>query len=55
MDDALPEAVRLFMIAAAMMIGILGLIVAYFHWFAIALLPGLAIFLFAASYYRASA
>lgn len=43
------------MIAAAMMIGILGLIVAYFHWFAIALLPGLMIFLFAASYYRASA
>ncbi|GAM33537.1 plasma membrane ATP-binding cassette transporter [Talaromyces pinophilus] len=55
MDDALPEAVRLFMISAAMMIGILGLIVAYFHWFAIALLPGLVIFLFAASYYRASA
>uniref|UniRef100_A0A093UU64 Oligomycin resistance ATP-dependent permease YOR1 n=1 Tax=Talaromyces marneffei PM1 TaxID=1077442 RepID=A0A093UU64_TALMA len=55
MDDALPEALRLFMISAAMMIGILGLIVAYFHWFAIALLPGLVIFLFAASYYRASA
>lgn len=55
MDDALPEAMRLFLVSTAMMIGILGLIVAYFHWFAIALIPGLIIFLFAASYYRGSA
>lgn len=55
MDDALPEALRLFLIAATMILSIFGLIVAYFHWFAIAIAPSAAIFVFSAAYYRASA
>lgn len=55
MDDALPEALRLFMVSTAMILGILGLIVAYFHWFAIALVPGVIIFFVSSAYYRASA
>ncbi|RDW59258.1 plasma membrane ATP-binding cassette transporter [Coleophoma crateriformis] len=55
MDDTLPEALRLFMVATAMILGILGLIVAYFHWFAIALAPSVIVFFFYSAYYRASA
>ncbi|KAJ5925970.1 oligomycin resistance ATP-dependent permease yor1 [Penicillium verhagenii] len=55
MDDALPESLRLFMVGTAMVLGILSLIVAEFHWFGIALIPCSAIFFFSAFYYRASA
>jgi ABC-type multidrug transport system fused ATPase/permease subunit len=55
MDNNLTDAMRMYFMTIAMICSVFGLIIAYFHYFAIALGPLFLIFLFAASYYRASA
>jgi ATP-binding cassette, subfamily C (CFTR/MRP), member 1 len=55
MDNNLTDAFRMYLITLTMILSVFGLIIAFFHYFAIALVPLLVIFLFSASYYRASA
>ncbi|KAL5615528.1 uncharacterized protein BROUX77_001365 [Berkeleyomyces rouxiae] len=55
MDNALGDAMRMYFFTVSMIIGVFGLIIAYFHWFAVALVPLTAIFFFSAGYYRSSA
>ena len=55
MDNNLTDAMRLYLFTLAMITSVFILIIVYFHYFAIALGPLFLIFLFAASYYRASA
>ncbi|KAF7856926.1 hypothetical protein EAF04_009686 [Stromatinia cepivora] len=55
MDNNLTDAIRMYFLTMAMIISVFALIIAYFHYFAIALAPLLVLFLFAAGYYRASA
>lgn len=55
MDNNLTDAMRMYMLTMAMILSVFGLIIAYFHYFAIALGPLFLMFLFSASYYRASA
>ncbi|RVX68489.1 hypothetical protein B0A52_07913 [Exophiala mesophila] len=55
MDNSLTDAMRLYFITLGMIIAVFCLIIAYFHFFAVALGPLFLLFLFAASYYRASA
>jgi len=55
MDNTLTDAMRMYFLTLAMITSVFALIIAYFHYFAIALVPLLAVFLFSASYYRASA
>lgn len=55
MDNALTDAIRLYMFTLAMIISVFILIIVYFHYFAIALGPLFLVFLFSAGYYRASA
>ena len=55
MDNTLTDALRMFSFTMAMVIAVFILIIANFYYFAIALVPLLAVFLFAAGYYRASA
>ncbi|KAF2084152.1 ABC multidrug transporter-like protein [Saccharata proteae CBS 121410] len=55
MDNTLTDSMRMFMLTMAMIISVFALIIAYFHYFAIALAPLFVMFLFSASYYRASA
>jgi ATP-binding cassette subfamily C (CFTR/MRP) protein 1 len=55
MDNNLTDAMRMYFLTLAMTLSVFGLIMAYFHFFAIALGPLLLLFLFAAGYYRASA
>jgi ATP-binding cassette, subfamily C (CFTR/MRP), member 1 len=55
MDNNLTDAFRMYLITLAMIISVFALIIAFFPYFAIALVPLLFIFLFSASYYRASA
>ncbi|KAG6073462.1 hypothetical protein E4U16_004676 [Claviceps sp. LM84 group G4] len=54
-DNNLADAIRIFFLTVAMVIAIFALIIAYFPWFAIALVPLSCLFVFSASYYRASA
>ncbi|KAL9612812.1 MAG: hypothetical protein Q9167_002595 [Letrouitia subvulpina] len=55
MDNTLTDAIRMFFFTMAMIISVFVLIIVYFHYFAIALGPLFLLFLFSASYYRASA
>lgn len=55
MDNSLTDAMRMYFLTLAMITSVFALIIAFFHYFAIALGPLLIIFLSASSYYRASA
>ncbi|KAF2454825.1 P-loop containing nucleoside triphosphate hydrolase protein [Lineolata rhizophorae] len=55
MDNNLTDAMRMFFLTMGMITTIFALIIAYFHYFAIALGPLFLMFLFSAGYYRASA
>ena len=55
MDNNLTDAIRMYFFTVAMIISVFILIIVYFHYFAIALGPLFLMFLFSASYYRASA
>lgn len=55
MDNALSDALRMYMFTLAMIISVFILIIVYFHYFTIALVPLFLIFLAASNYYRASA
>lgn len=55
MDNNLTDAIRMYFFTLAMIISVFILIIVYFHYFAIALGPLFLMFLFSASYYRASA
>ncbi|KAH8809406.1 ABC multidrug transporter-like protein [Xylogone sp. PMI_703] len=55
MDNNLTDAMRMYFLTLAMILSVFGLIIAYFHYFAIALGPLFILFVFSASYYRASA
>ncbi|KAK7522124.1 P-loop containing nucleoside triphosphate hydrolase protein [Phyllosticta citriasiana] len=55
MDNNLTDSMRMFLLTLAMISSIFALIIAYFHYFGIALAPLLVVFWFSAGYYRASA
>ncbi|KAG4425965.1 hypothetical protein IFR04_000909 [Cadophora malorum] len=55
MDNNLSDAMRMYLLTMAMILSVFGLIIAYFHYFAIALGPLFVMFIFSAAYYRASA
>ena len=55
MDNNLTDAIRMFFLTMAMIVSVFTLIIVFFHYFAIALGPLFLMFLFSASYYRASA
>lgn len=55
MDNNLADAMRMYFLTLAMIITVFALIIAFFHYFAIALVPLAILFVLAASYYRASA
>jgi ATP-binding cassette, subfamily C (CFTR/MRP), member 1 len=55
MDNNLTDAMRMYFFTMAMISSVFALIIAFFHYFAIALGPLFCFFLLAASYYRASA
>lgn len=54
-DNTLSDAMRMFFLSIASIISVFALIIAYFHYFAIALVPLFFLFVFATTYYRASA
>ena len=55
MDNSLTDSFRMFFMTTAQITAVFILIIAYFYYFAVALGPLLLMFLFSASYYRASA
>ncbi|KAF7549060.1 hypothetical protein G7Z17_g6647 [Cylindrodendrum hubeiense] len=55
MDNNLTDAIRMFFLTMAMISSVFILIIAYFYYFAIALVPLYILFVLAASYYRSSA
>jgi ABC-type multidrug transport system fused ATPase/permease subunit len=55
MDNTLTDAMRMYFFSVASIIAVFILIIAYFYYFVIALVPLVTIFLFATTYYRASA
>lgn len=55
MDNNLTDAMRMYFFTLSMLLSVFILIIAYFHYFAIALVPLFFLFIFSASYYRASA
>ncbi|KAI1662998.1 ATP-binding cassette transporter protein YOR1-like protein [Daldinia decipiens] len=55
MDNNLTDAMRMYFLTLAMIITVFALIIAFFHYFAIALVPLAILFVLAASYYRTSA
>jgi ATP-binding cassette, subfamily C (CFTR/MRP), member 1 len=55
MDNNLSDAMRMYFLSIGGIISVFALIIAFFHYFAIALVPLFFLFLFATSYYRASA
>jgi len=55
MDNNLTDAMRMYFFSLSSISSVLILIIVYFHYFAIALVPLAIGFIFAASYYRASA
>lgn len=55
MDNNLTDAIRMYSFTIAMVTSIFALIIAFFHFFAVALVPLYILFVLAASYYRASA
>ncbi|KAK0636181.1 P-loop containing nucleoside triphosphate hydrolase protein [Bombardia bombarda] len=55
MDNNLTDALRMYFFSVGSITGVFALIIAFFHYFAIALVPLFILFLFATSYYRSSA
>ncbi|KPI46100.1 Oligomycin resistance ATP-dependent permease YOR1 [Cyphellophora attinorum] len=55
MDNNLTDAMRMYFLTLGMIVSVFALIIAYFHFFAVALGPLFILFCFAASYYRTSA
>jgi ATP-binding cassette subfamily C (CFTR/MRP) protein 1 len=55
MDNNLTDAMRMYFLTLAQILAVFGLIMAYFHYFTIALVPLFFLFLVATAYYRASA
>lgn len=55
MDNNLTDSYRMYFITLGMIIAVFLLIIVYFHYFAVALGPLLIMFVFSASFYRASA
>jgi ATP-binding cassette subfamily C (CFTR/MRP) protein 1 len=55
MDNNLTDAIRMYFLTMGMILSVFALIIAYFHFFAIALVPLFFLFVFSAGYYRASA
>ncbi|KAI9818105.1 MAG: hypothetical protein M1827_000730 [Pycnora praestabilis] len=55
MDNNLTDAMRMYFFTLAMITSVFALIITFFHYFGIALGPLFLMFLFSASYYRASA
>lgn len=55
MDNNLTDAIRMYFLTLAMILSVFGLIIAFFHYFAIALGPLFVLFIISAGYYRASA
>ncbi|KAK7203382.1 ABC multidrug transporter [Myxozyma melibiosi] len=55
MDNTLTDAYRQYLISVTNIIGVLVLIIAYLYWFAIALVPMVALYILSTAYYRASA
>lgn len=55
MDNNLTDAMRMYFLTIATILSVFILIIAYFYYFAIALVPLMFLFLWAAGYYRASA
>ncbi|KAI3323118.1 ATP-binding cassette transporter protein [Xylariaceae sp. AK1471] len=55
MDNNLTDAMRMYFLTVVTVISVFALIIAFFYYFAIALVPLAIIFVLAASYYRASA
>ncbi|KAI1636918.1 P-loop containing nucleoside triphosphate hydrolase protein [Biscogniauxia mediterranea] len=55
MDNNLGDAMRMYFLTLAMIISVFALIIAFFYYFVIALVPLAVLFVLAASYYRASA
>lgn len=55
MDNNLTDSMRMYLLTIAMITSIFILIIAYFHYFVIALVPLFFLFIFSAGYYRSSA
>lgn len=55
MDNSLADAMRMYFFSVASILSVFALIIAYFHYFAIALVPLFCLFVFATTYYRSSA
>ncbi|KAH0556252.1 hypothetical protein GP486_005824 [Trichoglossum hirsutum] len=55
MDNNLTDAIRMYLLYLSMIVAVFILIIAYFHYFAVALVPLFLVFIHSASYYRASA
>ena len=55
MDNTLTDNLRFFLVTMAMIVSVFILIIAYYYYFAVALGPLFVLFLFSASFYRASA
>ena len=55
MDNALSDAIRMYLYTLALITSVFVLLIVYFHYFGIALGPMIIVFMVAAAYYRASA
>jgi ABC-type multidrug transport system fused ATPase/permease subunit len=55
MDNNLTDAIRMYFFTLAMITSVFALVIAFFHYFAVALGPLYVLFILAAGYYRASA
>lgn len=55
LDNSLSDAIRMYFLSVASIISVFALIIAFFHYFAIALVPLFFLYVFATSYYRTSA
>ncbi|KAL2177987.1 P-loop containing nucleoside triphosphate hydrolase protein [Thermothelomyces heterothallicus CBS 202.75] len=55
MDNTLADAMRMYFFSVGTILAVFILIIAYFYYFVIALVPLVIVFLFATNYYRASA
>lgn len=55
MDNMLTDSMRMFFFTMAMILSVFCLIISYYYYFAIALVPLTIMFIFSAGYYRASA
>ncbi|KAK5656320.1 hypothetical protein OQA88_4700 [Cercophora sp. LCS_1] len=55
MDNTLTDAMRMYFFSVSSILSVFILIICFFYYFAIALVPLFLLFLFATSYYRASA